>query len=360
MSFVPLPWCTSQSRISTRSAPCSARACAAATATLLKKQNPIARAASAWWPGGRSAETPHGSPSPQQRVDHRHGPAGRAQRRLVGAGDGGRVQVDRAPAARAQLGDEVDVRQPGARARAGRASRAAPPPAPSRTSRGAPSRPRARRSARAAPDGPGCRARALRHGGTIAVTRRYRTRRAGGAQRSRRRRRRRGGPVRGAHRRARGSPRDARLGAAARRDRLVLGAGRARRRARRRRLARAAPGGHRDRRPRARPPLRRRGPVRGGAGALRRPRGARRALRRRPPRQPRARARGRPRDPPRRPRRRQRDRAPDPAPALRRRGRGGAHRGAREPARAGAAHATATGASARSPATTGASSARAP
>ena len=63
MSFVPLPWCTSQSRISTRSAPCSARACAAATATLLKKQNPIARAASAWCPGGRSADTPHGSPS---------------------------------------------------------------------------------------------------------------------------------------------------------------------------------------------------------------------------------------------------------------------------------------------------------
>ena len=43
MSFVPLPWCTSQSRISTRSTPCAARACAAATATLLKKQKPIAR-----------------------------------------------------------------------------------------------------------------------------------------------------------------------------------------------------------------------------------------------------------------------------------------------------------------------------
>ncbi len=47
MSFVPLPWCTSQSRISTRSAPWAARACAAATATLLKKQKPIACDASA-------------------------------------------------------------------------------------------------------------------------------------------------------------------------------------------------------------------------------------------------------------------------------------------------------------------------
>ena len=78
----------------------------------------------------------------------------------------------------------------------------------------------------------------------------------------------------------------------------------------------------------------------GGAGALRRPRGARRPLRRRPPRQPRARARGRPRDPPRRARRRQRDRPPDPAPALRRRRRGGADRGARGPPRPRAADAT--------------------
>jgi hypothetical protein len=62
MSFVPLPWCTSQSRIATRSTPCAARACVAATATLLKKQNPIARAASAWCPGGRSAEKPQDSP----------------------------------------------------------------------------------------------------------------------------------------------------------------------------------------------------------------------------------------------------------------------------------------------------------
>ena len=85
------------------------------------------------------------------------------------------------------------------------------------------------------------------------------------------------------------------------------------------RLAGAAPRGHADRRPRPRPPLGRRGPVRRGARALRRPRGVRRPLRRRPPRRPRARAGGRAPQAPRRPRRRQRDRPADPAPALGRR-----------------------------------------
>ena len=47
MSFVPLPWWTSQSTISTRESPCADVARRAATATLPKKQNPIARAASA-------------------------------------------------------------------------------------------------------------------------------------------------------------------------------------------------------------------------------------------------------------------------------------------------------------------------
>src|SRR5437016_3477962 len=51
---VPFPWCTSQSTISTRgwSSCCAWRA---ATTTLLMKQNPIARAAKAWCPGGRVA-----------------------------------------------------------------------------------------------------------------------------------------------------------------------------------------------------------------------------------------------------------------------------------------------------------------
>ena len=53
MSFVPLPWWTSQSTIITRSSPSESSAWRAATATLLNRQKPIARVGSAWWPGGR-------------------------------------------------------------------------------------------------------------------------------------------------------------------------------------------------------------------------------------------------------------------------------------------------------------------
>mmetsp|Transcript_4558 Transcript_4558/g.12455 ORF Transcript_4558/g.12455 Transcript_4558/m.12455 type:complete len:229 (-) Transcript_4558:594-1280(-) len=57
MCCVPLPWCTSQSRMSTRCAPqpCAALA---ATAALLKKQKPMAMLLSAWWPGGRTMAAP--------------------------------------------------------------------------------------------------------------------------------------------------------------------------------------------------------------------------------------------------------------------------------------------------------------
>ncbi len=54
ISAVPFPWWTSQSSTATRSRPSSAIASAAATATLSKKQNPIARSYSAWWPEGRT------------------------------------------------------------------------------------------------------------------------------------------------------------------------------------------------------------------------------------------------------------------------------------------------------------------
>jgi hypothetical protein len=47
IASVPLPWCTSQSRISTRSSPWVPVACRAATAALAKKQKPIARSGSA-------------------------------------------------------------------------------------------------------------------------------------------------------------------------------------------------------------------------------------------------------------------------------------------------------------------------
>ena len=155
----------------------------------------------------------------------------------------------------------------------------------------------------------------------------------GPARRSRRRGSRGRGALRGPVRRPRGRERHADLGPPARRDRLLLGAGRPRRRARRRRLAAAPPRGHAGRGPRDRAPLGRRGALRGGAGALPRPRADRRALRRRPPRPPRARARGRPRRPPRRARGRERDRPPDPAHAVGRRGGARADRRARGPPR---------------------------
>src|SRR5262245_44285800 len=65
MSFVPLPWCTSQSNTSTRPAPQRSSARRAATAALLNRQKPIARAGSAWCPGGRCTDAAHrGAASP--------------------------------------------------------------------------------------------------------------------------------------------------------------------------------------------------------------------------------------------------------------------------------------------------------
>ena len=58
MSFVPFPWCTSQSRMAILFKPCSFWACRAATATLLNMQKPQAFSSLAWWPGGRMAAKP--------------------------------------------------------------------------------------------------------------------------------------------------------------------------------------------------------------------------------------------------------------------------------------------------------------
>ena len=79
IASVPLPWCTSQSRISTRSSPCAPVARRAASATLPKKQKPIACDGSAWWPGGRSAETPtRASPPSSPSVSATAPPAARS------------------------------------------------------------------------------------------------------------------------------------------------------------------------------------------------------------------------------------------------------------------------------------------
>src|SRR3954452_7439276 len=99
MSFVPLPWCTSQSSTNTRSRPSASSACRAATATLLKKQNPIATRG----PGGGSGRPQPAEPprrlATDERLDERHRAAGGVERRVVGALARDRVGVERAPAA---------------------------------------------------------------------------------------------------------------------------------------------------------------------------------------------------------------------------------------------------------------------
>ncbi len=72
--FVPLPWCTSQSTTSTRSAPSASSACRHATATLANRQKPMAVVHSAWWPGGRSAENPVRSPPDRRLSTSAHAP----------------------------------------------------------------------------------------------------------------------------------------------------------------------------------------------------------------------------------------------------------------------------------------------
>ena len=74
IAFVPLPWCTSQSSTSTRSAPSESSAWRAATATFENRQKPIARSGSAWWPGGRSAEKPVGAPPASSASTSAHAP----------------------------------------------------------------------------------------------------------------------------------------------------------------------------------------------------------------------------------------------------------------------------------------------
>ena len=95
IALVPLPWCTSQSTTSTRSAPSESRACRAAIATLANRQKPIARARSAWWPGGRSAREAGALAAREERLHQRARPARGVERRLVAARAGRRVHVER-------------------------------------------------------------------------------------------------------------------------------------------------------------------------------------------------------------------------------------------------------------------------
>ena len=114
----------------------AAIACAAATATLLNRQKPIARSRSAWWPGGRSAQ--NASARARRRAARSAAAAAppaacSAASKEPGAGD--RVDVDHPAAARAERLDRVDVGVACGRGRAARGSPPAPRPARARPAR---------------------------------------------------------------------------------------------------------------------------------------------------------------------------------------------------------------------------------
>src|SRR3954462_12375625 len=123
MSFVPLPWWTSQSTMSTRCSPWTSSARCAAIAMFANRQNPMARSRSAWWPGGRCAEAAAGGPPPPSRgATTAHAPATAEQevdgvaraahavaRRRPGPGADHRVEIDLPAAVTAELLDERHV-----------------------------------------------------------------------------------------------------------------------------------------------------------------------------------------------------------------------------------------------------------
>ena len=322
ISFVPLPWWTSQSRISTRSTPCARRRVA-------RRDRRVAEEAEAHRAVGlgvvagraqrreaRRAPRPTSSASTSATAAAR-----RAQRRLVG-----RRRRRPCPCRRARRRARSARRCSGCGAPGGRrAARPASPRAPRRSSQpnqswrsiaasSATIRSRplgmagdvvGERELVAQPDGPG-------HPDTVGLSVERADLIVVGAGAA--------GLYASPDRRPRGRARHARSPPA--------------------RSPRPRPTGRRAGSPPRSPPTTRRSstsrtrstPGRGivrrsaarvlcarGARALPRPRVARRALRRRPPRQPRARPRGRALAPPRRARGRQRDRPPDPARALGRR-----------------------------------------
>ena len=298
IAFVPLPWCTSKSKISTRRAPCASIACCAPIAMLSNRQKPIACARSAWWPGGRCSDAPAETPSsPSSASTSATAPPAACS---AASNEPGLTIVSMSiiPPPRAQSRSMRSMCSGGwiaaicSRVAAG----------DSRTSQPSQSRSLSARSIatiRRAFSGcapvscssdDGWRSRT---GAAIRIPYPAGARRTGDQQRPRGRRRRCRRPVRRPARGERGRVGRARVGDAARADRELLGPGRDRRRARGRGLLRAPSRRHRGGGPPARAPLGRRGARPRGAAVRQRPRADGRALRRRPPRRARARPRGR-------------------------------------------------------------------
>ena len=177
IASVPFPWCTSQSSTSTRSAPSESSAYRAATATLEKRQKPIARSASAWWPGGRRPQKPVGALAREQRLGQRRTPPRAAQGGPPRPGLVGYRR--RTAAAGAVRGRPSTYDSEGGRRAAARLSRAAPRGLRNPASPALQQRLHGPGSARVARGARPCRARAMRGGGSRAAPRsRYRTRRS--------------------------------------------------------------------------------------------------------------------------------------------------------------------------------------
>ena len=277
-SFVPLPWWTSQSKISTRCAPWASIACCARDRDVAEQAEAHRlRRARRGGPAGGAARPRRPAPSPpeQQRRPARTAPPAACS---AASNEPGLTSVSRSiippprrhsRSMRSTCSRRVDA------ARSARASRPATGARPSPASRARSARARSRRSARAfsgcAPvscsSDDGWRSRT---GAAIRIRYPAGARRTGDQQRPRGRRRRRRRPVRRAQRGRARAPRVVLVSRhAAGADRELLGAGRDRGRARGRGLPEQPPRRHRGGRAATL--------VRRSARAGARPRGARRA-----------------------------------------------------------------------------------
>ena len=110
MSWVPLPWCASQSTIEDLRAPVAQRRGGDRDVVEQAEAHRVRRA-TAWWPGGRTAQNA-AVPSPAARARRpRPGPTPAASSAAShDAGRRGRVGVERAAAARAERLELVEVR----------------------------------------------------------------------------------------------------------------------------------------------------------------------------------------------------------------------------------------------------------
>ena len=160
MSLVPLPWCTSQSRISTRSRPRTRSAWRGRDGHVVEQAEPHRPRRQRMVPRRPVAAEHRVGAAVEQQVDQLDGATGGVQRRLVRARAGDRVGVEVAPSLGRNPLDRLDVRLGMHRGQVGVIDRRGlhslePQPVAPRTARA-----RSRRSEPPARDASRCRARA--------------------------------------------------------------------------------------------------------------------------------------------------------------------------------------------------------